>query len=163
MVTILLYLISVLPFHTVKRAPKNWCFWTVVLKKTLESPLDSKEIQPVHPKENQCWIFIGRADAKAETPILWPPDAKNWLTVKDPDAGKDWRLEKGTTEDEMVGWPHWLDGYELEQARGVGAGQGSLVCCSSWCRKESDTTERLNYKILILFPHWVLVGCLFYM
>ena len=144
-------------------APKNWCFWTMVFEKTLESPLDSKEIQPVHPKENQSWIFIGRADAEAETPILWPPDAKNWLTVKDPDAGKDWRLEKGTTEDEMVGWPHWLDGYELEQARGVGAGQGSLVCCSSWCRKESDTTERLNYKILILFPHWVLVGCLFYM
>ena len=125
---------------------KNWGFRTLVLEKTLESPLDSKEIQPVHPKENQCWIFIGRADAKAETPILWPPDAKNWLTVKDPDAGKDWRLEKGTTEDEMVGWPHWLDGYELEQARGVGAGQGSLVCCSSWCRKESDTTERLNWS-----------------
>ena len=100
---------------------KNWCFWTVVLEKMLESPLDCKEIQPVHPKGNQSWIFIGRTDAKAETPILWPPDAKNWLTGKGPDAGKDWRQEeKGTTEDKMVGWHHWLGGHEFEQVLGVG-------------------------------------------
>ena len=96
-------------------APKNWCFWTVVLEKTLESPLDSKEIQPVHPKGNQSWIFIGRTDAEAEAPMLWPPDGKNWVTGKDPDAGKDWRQEeKGTTEDEMVEWNHWLNGHEFE-------------------------------------------------
>ena len=94
---------------------KNWCFWTVVLKKTLESPLDYKDIQPVHPKGNQSWIFIGRTDAKAETPILWPPDGKSWLIGKDPDAGKDWRQEeKGTTVDEMVGWHHQLNGHEFE-------------------------------------------------
>ena len=94
--------------------PKNWCFGTVVLEKTLESSLDSKEIQPVYPKGNQCWIFIGRTDAEAETPIFWPPDVKNWLIWKDPDAGKDWRQEeKGTTEDEMVGWHHWLNGHEF--------------------------------------------------
>ena len=98
-----------------KTAPKNWCFWTVVLEKTLESPLNCKEIQPVHPKGNQSWIFIGRTDVEAETPILWPPDAKNWLISKDPDVGKDWRWEeKGTTEDEMVGWHHWLNGHEFE-------------------------------------------------
>ena len=95
-------------------APKNWCFWTVVLEKTLESPLDCKEIQPVNPKGNQSLIFIGRTDVKAETPILWPPDAKNWLIGKDPDTGKDWRWEKGTTEDEMVGWHHWLNGHEFD-------------------------------------------------
>ena len=96
-------------------ALKNWCFWTVVFEKTLEDPLDSKEIQPVHPKENQSWIFIGRTDAEAETLILWPLDGKNWLIGKDPDAGKDWRWEeKGTTEDEMFGWHHRLDGYEFE-------------------------------------------------
>ena len=95
-------------------APKNWCFWTVVLEKTLESPLDCKEIQPVHPKGDQSWVFIGRTDVEAETPILWPPDAKNWLTRKDPDAGKDWRQEeKGMTEDEMVGWHHQLNGHEF--------------------------------------------------
>ena len=95
--------------------PKNWCFWTVVLEKTFESPLDYKEIQPVNPKGNQSWIFFGRADAEAETPILWPPDVKNWLIGKDPDAEKNWRKEeKGTTEDEMVGWHHWLDGHEFE-------------------------------------------------
>ena len=93
---------------------KNWRFWTVVLEKTLESPLDSKKIKPVHPKGNQSWIFTGRIDAKAETPILWPPAVKNWLIWKDPDAGKDWRWEKGITEDEMVGWYHWLNGYEFE-------------------------------------------------
>ena len=124
--------------------PKNWCFWIVVLENTLESPLDSKEIKPVHPKGNQSWIFIGRTDAEA--PILWPPYAKNWLLGKDSDAGKDRRLEeKGTTEDEMVGWHHRLDGYKFEQAPGVGDGQGSLVCCSPWGGKELDTTEWLNW------------------
>ena len=128
---------------------KNWCFWTVVLEKALESPWDSKEIQPVHPKGNQSWIFIGRTDVEAETPILRPPDGKNWLIGKDPDAGKDWRQEeKGMTEDEMVGWHHWFDRHEFEQAPGVGEGQGSLACCSPWDRKESDTTERLNWTEL---------------
>ena len=125
--------------------PKNWCFWTVVLEKTLESPLDCKEIQPVNPQGNQSWIFIGRTDAEVEAPILWPSDAKNWLTGKDPDAGKDWRQEKGMTEDEMVGWYHWLDEHEFKQAPGVGDGQGSLSCCSSWVHKESGTTEWLNW------------------
>ena len=133
--------------------PKNWCFWTVVLEKTLESLLDCKEIQPVHPKGNQSWIFIGRTEAEAEAPVLWPPDAKNWLIGKDPDAGKDWRQEKRVTEDEMVGWHHRLDGHAFEQALGVGDGQGSLACCSSWSHKESDMTEQLNstelYFILI--------------
>ena len=125
-------------------AVKNWCFWTVVLEKTLKSPLDNKDIQPVHPKGNQSWIFTGKTDAEAETPILWPPDVKNWLLGKDPDARKDWRQEKkGTTEDEMVGWHHWLDGHEFEQALGDGDEQGSLVCCSPWGHKESDMTERL--------------------
>ena len=119
-------------------APKNWCFWAVVLEKTLESPLACK-IKPVHPKGNQSWIFIGRTDA--ETPKLWPPYAKNWLIGKDPDAGKDWRREgKGTTEDEMVGWHHWLNGHEFEQALGDGEGQGGLACCSPCGCKESDTT-----------------------
>ena len=126
-------------------APKNWCFWTV-LEKTLESPLDCKESQPVHPKGDQSWVFIGRTDAEAETPILWPNDVKNWLIWKDPDAEKDWgQEEKGTTEDEMVAWHHWLDGHEFEQALGVGDRQGSLACCSPWSRKELDTTERLNW------------------
>ena len=111
-------------------ALKNWCFWTVVLEKTLESPLDCKEIQSVHPKGNQSWIFIGRTDAEAETLILWPPDVKNWLIGKDPDAEKDWRQEKGTTEDEMLRWHHWLNGHEFEQVLGVGDGQGSLACYS---------------------------------
>ena len=96
-------------------APKNWCFWNVVLEKTLESPLDCKEVQPVHPKVDQSWVFIGRTDAEAESPIFWPPDGKSWLTGNDPDAGRDWRQEeKGTTEDEMVGWHHQLDGHECE-------------------------------------------------
>ena len=116
--------------------PKNWCFWTVVLEKTLESLLDCKEIRPVHPKGDQSWIFIGRADVKAETPILWPPDAKSWLIGKDPDAGKDWgQEEKGMTKDDMVGWHHRLDGHEFEQASGVGDGQGSLACYSPWGRR----------------------------
>ena len=131
-------------------ALKNWCFQTVVLEKTLESPLDCKEIQPVHPKGNQSLIFTGRTDVEAETPILWPPDVKNWLIRKDPDAGKDWRQEeKGTTEDEMVGWHHRLDGHEFEQALEVGDGQGSLACCSPWGHKESNTTEWLNWTELI--------------
>ena len=130
-------------------ALKNWCFWAVVLEKTLESPLDCKEIQPVHPKGNQSWIIIERTEAEAETPILWPPDAKSWLTEKDLDAGKDWRQEEmGTTEDEMVGWHHQLDGHEFEWTPGVGDGPGSLACCSPRGRKESDTTEWLNWTEL---------------
>ena len=113
-------------------APKNWCFWTAVLEKTLESPLDCKEIQPVHPKGDQSWVFTGRTDAEAEPPILWPPDVKSWLTGKDPDAGKDWRQEeKGMTEDEMVGWHHGLNGHEFRWTPGVGDGQGGLACCSA--------------------------------
>ena len=127
-------------------ALKNWCFWTVVLEKTLESSLDCKEIQLVHPKENQSWILIGRTDIEAETPIIWPPDEKSWLIWKAPDAGKDWRQEeKGMTEDEFVGWYHWLNGCEFGETLGVGDGQGGLVWCSSWGRKESDTTEWLNW------------------
>ena len=129
--------------------PKNWCFWTVVLEETLESPLDCKEIQPVHPKGNQSWIFTRRTDAEAETPILWPPAAKNWLIWREPDAGKDWgQEEKGTTEDEMVGWHHWLDGHEFEQALEIADGQGGLACCSPWGCKESDMTEQLNWTEL---------------
>ena len=128
---------------------KNWCFWTVVLEETLESPLDCREIQPVHPKGNQCWIFIERTDAEAETPIVWPPDVEGWFIWKDPDAGKDWQQEKkGTTQDEMVGWHHQLDGHDFEQVPGVGDGQGALACCSPWGCKESDTTERLNWTEL---------------
>ena len=128
------------------RALKNWHFWTVVLEKTLESPLDSTEIKLVNPKGNQSWIFIGRTDAEAETPILWQPDWKSWLIGKDPEAGKDWgQEEKGATEDEMVGWHHWIIG-QLEQAPGDGVEQGSLVCCSPWGHKKSDMTYRLNNK-----------------
>ena len=123
-------------------ALKNWCFWTVVLEKTLESPLDCKEIQPVHPKGNQSWILMGRTDAEAKTSILWPPDLKYWLTGKDPDAGKDWRQEKkGTTENGMVGWHHWFYEHKFEQAPGVGDGQGSLACFSPWDSKVLDMTE----------------------
>ena len=120
----------------------------MVLEKTLEGPLDCKEIQPVHPKGNQSWIFIGRTDAEAETPILWPPDVKNWLTGKDPVAGKDWRWEeKGMTEDEMVGWRHWLDGHDSEQIPGDSEGQGNLACCSPSGPRKSDTTQRPNNNI----------------
>ena len=130
-------------------ALKNLCFWTVVLEKTLESPLDCKEIQPVHPKGDQSWVSIGRTEAEAETLILWPPDVKNWLIGKDPDAGKDWgQEEKGMTEDEVVGWHHRLNGHEFEWTPGVGNGQGGLACCDSWGRKESDTTKRLNWTEL---------------
>ena len=122
-------------------ALKNWCFWTVVLEKTLESPLDFKEIQPIHPKGNQSWIFIGKTDVEAEALILWPHDVKSWLIRKDPHAGKDWgQEEKGTTEDEMVGWHHWFKGDEFEQTPGDSERQGSLVCCSTWDHKKLDMT-----------------------
>ena len=124
--------------------PKNWCFWTVVLEKTLGSPLDCKEIQPDHPKGDQSWVFIGKTDVETETPVLWPPDAKSWLIGKDPDAGKDWgQEEKRMTEDEMVGWHHRLNGHRFGWTPGVGDGQGSLVCCSSSGGKESERTEWL--------------------
>ena len=135
--------------HKENWAPKNLCFCTVVLEKILESPLDCKEIQPVHSEGDQSWVFIGRTDAEAETPILWPPDAKSWPIRKDPDAGKDWRQEeKGVTEDEMVGWHHQLDGHGFGWTLGVGDGQGGLVCWGSLGRKESDTTECLNWTEL---------------
>ena len=127
-------------------ALKNWCFQTVVLEKTIEGPLDCKEIKPVNPKGNQFWIFIGKTDAEAEIARIWPSDVKNWLIWKDPDAGKDWRWEEnGTTEDGMVGWRHQLNGHEFEQAPGFGDGQGGLVYCSPWGHKESDTTEWLKW------------------
>ena len=120
-------------------APKNWCFWTVVLEKTLESPLGCKEIKLVNPKGNPSWIFTGRTGAEA--PALWPPDVKNQLIGKDPVAGKDWGQEKkGATEDEIVGWHHWLSGHEFEQTLGDGEGQGSLACCSPWGHKKLATT-----------------------
>ena len=127
-------------------AQKNWCFWNVVLEKTLESPLDCKEIQPVHPKGDQSCMFIERIDVEAETPTFWPHDVKSWLIWKDPDAGKEWgQEEKGTTEDEMAGWHHRLDGHEFEWTLGVGDGQGGLACCGSWGHKELDMTEQLNW------------------
>ena len=123
-------------------APKNWCFWTVVLEKTFESPLGCKEIQPVHPEGDHSWVFIGRTGVESETLILWPPDAKSWLIWKDPDAGKDWEQEeKGMTEDEMVGWHHQLNEHGFEWTLGVGDGQGDLACCGSWGHKELDLTE----------------------
>ena len=136
-------------------APKNWCFWTMVLEKTLESPLDCKEIQPAHPKGDQSWVFIGGTDDEAETPILWLPDEKSWLIWKDPDAGKDLRQEEnGTTEDELVGWHHRLDGHGSGWTLGVCDGQGSLLCCGSWGCKELDTTERWTELNTILFLGW---------
>ena len=132
-------------------APKNWCFWTAVLEKILESHLDCKKIQPVHSKGDQSWVLFGRNDAKVETPVLWSPDAKSWLIGKDSDAGRDWgQEEKWTTEDEMAGWHHWLNGREFEWTLGVGDGQGGLACCDSWGCKESDTTEWLIWSDLIL-------------
>ena len=126
-------------------ASQNWYFQTVVLEKTLESPLDSKEIKPVNPKGNHPWIFIGRADSEAEAPILWPPDVKSWFTGKYPDAGKDWgQEEKGVTEDKMVGWYHWLNGHEFELTQGDSEIQGSLACCSSWGHRKLDSTWQLN-------------------
>ena len=128
---------------------QNCCFWTVVLEKTLERPLNCKEIQPVHLKWDQSWVFIGRTDFEAETLILRPPNAKSWLIGKDPDAGKDWRQEeKGTSEDEMIGWHHWLNGHGFGWTLGVGDGQGGLVCCVSWGR-EWDMTERLNWTNIV--------------
>ena len=138
-------------------ALKNLCFWTVVLEKTLESLLDCKEIQPVHCEGDQPRDFFGRNDAEAETLVLWPRHAKSWLIGKDSDAGRDWgQEEKGTTEDEMAVWHHWLDGCESEWTPGVGDGQGGLVCCDSWGRKESDTTEQLNWTE----PSFPTVPCL---
>ena len=131
-------------------ALNNWCFWTVMLEKTLESPLDCKEIQPVHPKGDQSWVFTGRTDAEAETPILWPPHEKSWLIGKDSDVGRDWgQEEKGTTEVEMARWHHWVNGCESQWTPGVGDGQGGLVCCDSWGLKESYMTERLIWSDLI--------------
>ena len=132
-------------------APKNRYFQTVVLEKTLESPLDSKEIKPVNPKGSQPWILVGKSDAEAEAPILWTPDAKNWLIGKDPDPGNNWRQEeKGMTENKMVGWHHQLDGHEFKQAPGDGDGQESLACCSPWGHKELDTTVQLNNDDLMM-------------
>ena len=132
-------------------------FWTAVLEKTLESPLDCKEIQPVYPKGDKSWVFIGRNDAEAETPVLWPSFEKSWLIGKDSDAGRDWgQGEKGTTEDEMAGWHDWLVGRESEWIPGDGDGQGGLAFYDSWGHKESDTTERLNWTELILQITWLL-------
>ena len=132
----------------------------MVLEKTLVSPLDCKEIQPVHPKGAQSWVFIVRTDVEAETLILCPPDVKSWLIWKDPDAGKDWgQEEKGTTENEMVGWYHWLNGHEFGQTPGVSDGQGGPACCGPWGRKESDMTEWLNWtdvnKIMSVWILWI--------
>ena len=152
------YLVKAMVFPVVMYGYESWtakkverqricCFWTVVLEKTPDSPLDSKDIKPDKPKGNQSWIFIGRIDDEAEGPILWPPDVKNWLIGKDPDAGEDWtQEEKGMTEDEMVGWHHGLNGHEFDQAPGVGDGQGSLACCSPWGHKELNMTEWLNWS-----------------
>ena len=127
-------------------APKNWCFWTVVLEKNLEMLLDCKEIQPVQCVGDQPWDFFGRNHAIAKTPVLWPPHAKSWLIGKDFDAGRDWgQEEKGMTEEEMTGWHHWLDGHESEWTLGDGGGQGGLVCCDWWGHKQSDMTEQLNW------------------
>ena len=135
------------------KVTQNWWFWMVVLMKTLESPLDSKEIKPVHSTGNQLWIFIGRTDAEA--PVLQLPDLNSQLFGKDPDAGRDWGQEKRVTEDEMVGWHHWLNGHESGQTLGDGEGQGSLACCSPWACKELDTTNqtttmRLNYGLTLI-------------
>ena len=141
--------------HKESWAQKNWCFWTVVLEKTLESPLDCKEIQPVIPEGNQSWIFSGRTDAEAETPILWPPDAKSRLIRKGSDAGRDWRQEeKVTTEDEMAGWHHQLDGHEFEWTLGDGDGQGGLVCCDSWGHRVGhDWVTELNWYVEMML--WI--------
>ena len=140
-------------------ALKNWCFWTVVLEKTIESPLDWKDIKPLNPKGNQTWIFTGRTDAEAETPILWPPDGKSQLTgEEDPDAGKDWgQKEKGEAWDELVGWHHQLNEHDFEKTLGDSEGEGNLAGCSPWGHKESDTTEWLNNNLIFFkkwSPHW---------
>ena len=140
-------------------ALKNWCFWTVVLEKTVENPLDCKEIQPVHSKGDQSWVSIGRTDVGAETPIFWPPHAKSWLIWKDPDAGKDWgQEEKGTTEDEIAGWHHWLNGHEFGWTPGVGDGQGGLAYWNSWGFKELDMTEWLKWTEL----NWISIAVKFW-
>ena len=134
--------------------PKNWCFWTVVLENTLESPLDCKDFQLVHPKGDQSWVLIGRTDVEAETPVLWPLDVMSWLIGKDPDVGRDWGQEdKGATEYEMVGWHHQLNGPGFGWTLGVADGQGGLACCGSWDGKELDMTEWLKWTKLpiILF------------
>ena len=137
--------------HKESWVPKNWCFWIVVLEKTLESPFDSKEIQPVHLKGDESWVFIGGTDVEAETSKLWLPDSKNWLTGKDPDAGKDWRQEeRGTTETEMIECHHRLNRHEFEHTPGVGDAQGSLAFCSAWGCKELDTSEWLNWADITL-------------
>ena len=143
--------------HKESWVPKNWCFWTVVLEKPPESPLDCKEIEPVNPRGNQSWIFIGMTDIEAETPILRPPDVKNWLIGKDSDVGKDWREEeKGMTEDEIVGWHHQLDGRKFEQALGIGEGQGNLACWSPWgCKVGHDWATELNWEY-IMWNAWLL-------
>ena len=139
--------------HKEDWVPKNWCFWILVLEKTLESPLDCKKTQSVHSKGDQPWDFFGRNDGETETPVLWPPHVKSWLIGKDSDVGKDWgQEEKGMTEDEMVGWHHRLNGYGFEWTQGIGNGQGSLACCRSWGHRESDMTEQLNWtEHLFLF------------
>ena len=149
--------------HKESWAPKNGCFWIVVLEKTLESPLDWKEIQPVHPEGYQSWMFIGKIDVETETAIIWPSDAKSWLIGKDAVAGKDWRQEEKGWQRMMVGWHHWLDGHEFKQAPGVGDGQGSLAYCSQWGHKESDVTEQLNSTegIWCLGTHTWCIGYLF--
>ena len=147
-------------------APKNWCFWSVVLEKTPESPLDCKEIHPVHSEGDQPWDFFGRNDAKAETPVFWPPDAKSWLIGKDSDAGRDWgQEEKGMTEDEMAGWHHWLDGRESEWTLGFGDGHGGLACWESLdCRVGHDWATELNWTVCVGFCHtltWISHGYLY--
>ena len=137
---------------------KNWRFWTVVLEKTLESPLDCKEIQPVHPEGNQSWVFIGRTDVEAETPILWPPNAKSWLIWKDPDPGKDWRQdEKGITEDEMVGWHHQLNGHEFEYLQELVMDREAWRAAVHWTAKcqtwLSNWTDWLNESVPLNPPH----------
>ena len=154
-------------------ALKNWWFWTVVLEKPLESPWDCKKIQPVHSEGDQPWDFFGSNDAKAESPVLWPPHVKSWLIGKDSDAGRDWgQEEKGMTEDEIAGWHHWLDEHEFGWTPGVDDRQGGRACCSSWGHKESDTTEWLNWtelgvlcsdkimRLVCLCPSWY-IGKLF--
>ena len=143
-------------------ALKNWCFQTVVLEKTLESPLDCKEIQPVNAKGNPSWIFIGRTDAEAEAPVVWPPDAKSWLTEKEADAGKDcWQKEKDATEDEMVRWYHWLNRHEFEQTPGDSEGQDSLVCCSLWgCKDLTWQQNNNNSKGSSSLRDWNCVSCI---
>ena len=140
--------------HKKSWALKNWCFWTVVLEKTLESPLDCKEIQPVHPKGDQSWVFIGRTDAEAEAPILWPPDVKSWLIRKDPDAGKDWRQEeKGTTEDEMVGWHHWLNGHGVSSGSWWWTGRPGVLQSVGLQRVRHCWATELNWTEYSLDPH----------